>query len=114
NAWTNLGHVLERTKDYLGASAAYQRSLDLKRPLGDPVATSISLANLADVQLHTESATAARASLNEALALTLEAGAIPYVARSLWSAVKERLAVGDRISALRVAAVITGVPACEA
>lgn len=113
SAWTNLGHVAERRGDDHAAREAYERSLTLKRDIGDPIATSISLANLADVLVRLGEAARARANIVEALRLTHEAGAATYVARALWSVVKERMHSGDRDGAARALSAIEDHPASE-
>lgn len=113
SAWTNLGHVAERRRDDRAAREAYERSLTLKRDIGDPIATAISLTNLADVLVRLGEAAQARANIVEALRLTHGAGAATYVARALWSVVKERSHAGDRAGAARALAAIEDHPASE-
>ncbi|MDX2006889.1 MAG: tetratricopeptide repeat protein [Meiothermus sp.] len=84
-ALTNLGHIHERRREHKQAKEYYQRSLEIKRVLGEPIPLAISLINLADVQYALGEDEAGHQANWLALNHILEANALMYAARSLWS-----------------------------
>jgi tetratricopeptide (TPR) repeat protein len=84
-ALTNLGHIHERRGEYLEAKQYYQQSLEIKRTLGEPIPLAISLVNLADVHYALHEDEAGHQANWVALSQTLEANALMYSARTVWS-----------------------------
>jgi tetratricopeptide (TPR) repeat protein len=84
-ALTNLGHVYERIGEFHKAKYHYQKSIDIKNMLGEPVAISISMTNLADVLYVLGEVEKGHQFNLKCMDLTLQAQALMYTARVVWS-----------------------------
>jgi predicted ATPase/DNA-binding SARP family transcriptional activator/Tfp pilus assembly protein PilF len=87
-ALTNLGHLCEREGDYEAAKTHYEHSLTQKKIIGEPIPLAISQTNLADVLYQLGETSRANQINLQTLELTLNANALMYAARVVWSLCK--------------------------